>query len=195
MPAPTTCVRSELRVESALACSPGSDPPSERFSWDDAAAVTLYVRYGNAVRSLCRRLLGDEEAGNDAAHDTFARVLAVAPLLHTYEDARRYLLGAARNVCINELRKRRTSPLDHVVTALLDRAACAQQHETAHSDADLVERFMSLCDERDRLIAVLHHVDGVTQTEIAARLGITRRTIHNRLAQVRANARSVAGTA
>jgi RNA polymerase sigma factor (sigma-70 family) len=156
---------------------------SDAFSWDEDASVhELYAAVFPELSRHCRRILaGDGAAASDAAQETFARVIAHRPPLATLADVRRYLFRAATNVCINVLRQgRRAGEL-----------ACAEGadgcvaddgcRDSALAAAVSVARILDDSSARDRAIFVWHHLGGASQSDIAAYLGVTRRTVYSRL--------------
>ena len=59
-------------------------------------------------------------------------------------------------------------------------------------DRDLVARIVRRSPEKLRAVAWLHHVDGIDQGEVSRILGLSRRTVVNRLAQFSQGARKLA---
>jgi DNA-binding transcriptional regulator LsrR (DeoR family) len=47
-----------------------------------------------------------------------------------------------------------------------------------------VRLLLEQCDETAVAVALMHFVDGMTQVEVAATLGITRRTVYNRIRKI-----------
>src|SRR4051795_10800723 len=129
----------------------------------DDRLVELYRAYGGAVYARCRRLLGDAQAAEDAAQETFLRVhrhLARAP---DARQALRWIYRIATNYCLNELRNRRYRP--QPVADLPDRAAVTGDPLV---DRDLVRRIVERVPTKLRAVAFLYHVDGLEQSEVAA---------------------------
>jgi len=63
--------------------------------------------------------------------------------------------------------------------------------EARHVDREFVAAVLDRCGEAGATVAVMHYVDGVSQVEIAGILGITRRTVFNRLRKVARVAREL----
>jgi RNA polymerase sigma-70 factor (ECF subfamily) len=155
----------------------------------DDRLVELYRAYGGAVYARCRRLLGDAQAAEDAAQETFLRVhrhLARAP---DARQALRWIYRIATNYCLNELRNRRHRP--QPVERLPEPDPLPDGGDRL-ADRDLVRHIVEQVPEKLRAVAFLHHVDGLEQAEVAAVLGISRRTVVNRLAEFAARARLAA---
>jgi RNA polymerase sigma-70 factor (ECF subfamily) len=146
----------------------------------------LYRTYGPTIYWRCLRILGDHGAAEDATQETFVRVhkhLARAP---GDDEAIAWIWRIATNLCLNERRDagRRPLPVEEL-PALGDGAL----RDELHGDRDLARRVIRHADEGDRAVAWLYHVDGMEQDEIARTLGISRRTVVNRLASFTENAR------
>jgi RNA polymerase sigma-70 factor, ECF subfamily len=148
---------------------------------DAGGMAQLYERYAPAIYAHCRRLLGGNAAARDAMQESFVRVLMRNRDLEPGDEALRYLYRTATNVCINVLRQRGVR--DRAIPAIAARAASSEDRER-HSDRQFVRLLLDRVDETGGAIAVMHFVDGMSQVEIAATLGITRRTVFNRLKQL-----------
>ncbi|HUJ59093.1 MAG TPA: sigma-70 family RNA polymerase sigma factor [Kofleriaceae bacterium] len=139
----------------------------------------LYRMYGPVLYARCARLLGDRAAAEDALQETFVRVqrhLAKAPDSH---EALTWVYRIATNYCLNEIRDRKLRPR---AEAELPETA-GDSLERVLADRDLVAHIVRRSPEKLRAPAWLHHVDGLDQGEVARVLGISRRTVVNRLAE------------
>lgn len=150
----------------------------------DDRLTALYRAYGPVIYARCRRLLGDGGAAEDATQETFMRVYRHLDRADSRQ-ALAWIYRIATNYCLNELRNRKRRP------ALDDRApeALGEDLERVLADRDLVARIVDRAPEKLRVVAWLHHVDGLDQGEVARVLDISRRTVVNRLAEFSDNAR------
>lgn len=141
--------------------------------------MELYGAYGTVIYWRCHRLLGDPAAAEDATQETFLRVhrhLDRAP----DDEALRWIFRIATNWCLNEIRDRRRRPEPQAAPP-----ERADPGFAAHvADRDLVNRIIDEMPEKLRDIAWLHLVDGIEQGEVARILGVSRRTVINRLAEL-----------
>jgi RNA polymerase sigma-70 factor, ECF subfamily len=147
--------------------------------------VELYRHYGPVIYARCAQLLGDPSAAEDATQETFVRVhrhLAKAP---DTDEALTWIYRIATNYCLNEIRNRKLRPA--LTDTLPERAVDSVASLVA--DRDLAARVVHRSPEKLRVVAWLHHVDGLDQGEVARVLGISRRTVVNRLAEFSDNAR------
>jgi RNA polymerase sigma-70 factor (ECF subfamily) len=74
---------------------------------DPAAFRRLFERHGPAVRRFLRDLLRDGAAADEATQETFVRAFHRLGQLREDQKILAWLLGIARNVCHEELRRRR----------------------------------------------------------------------------------------
>jgi len=140
----------------------------------------LYRTYGPMIYARCRRLLGDGAAAEDATQETFMRVHRHLDKAPDSREALAWIYRIATNLCLNEIRnrKRRPEPQSDPAEGVggADLAAVL-------GDRDLAARLIDRSPEKLRVVAWLHHVDGLEQGEVARVLGISRRTVINRLAE------------
>jgi RNA polymerase sigma-70 factor (ECF subfamily) len=145
----------------------------------DAALAALYQKYAPAIYAHCRRFMHSPAAARDATQEAFVRVLAHGVSLPREEEALRYLYRVATNVCLNLLREQNVHT--RAVPTLAARTMHTGSAESGLADRQFVEAVLERCGEGGAQVAVMHYLDGMTQVEIAEVLGITRRTVFNRL--------------
>jgi RNA polymerase sigma-70 factor (ECF subfamily) len=153
---------------------------------DAERIARLYRQYGPVIYSRCRRLLRDETAAADATQETFVRVMK--HLDKAPPEAMGWIYRIATNHCLNQLR-------DRPVTVELPENLAAGSPENLLADRDQAARLLAALPEDLRDIAWLSYVDGLEQAEVAAALGISRRTVVNRLAELKRRAARLGGRA
>jgi RNA polymerase sigma-70 factor (ECF subfamily) len=145
----------------------------------ETALADLYGKYSPAIYAHCRRFLQSPAAARDAMQEAFVRVLARGVVLPREEEALRYLYRVSTNVCLNLLREHsvhtRASPSIAANTSPVGSA------EAGLADREFVNAVLDRCGESGAQVAIMHYLDGMSQVEIAKVLGITRRTVFNRL--------------
>ena len=145
----------------------------------ETALAALYAKYAPAIYAHCRRFLQSPAAARDATQEAFVRVLAHGVALPREEEALRYLYRVATNVCLNLLREHNVHT--RAAPTLVARAPQVGSAESGLADREFVELVLERCGEGGARVAVMHYLDGMSQVEIAQVLGITRRTVFNRL--------------
>jgi RNA polymerase sigma-70 factor (ECF subfamily) len=146
---------------------------------DEAALAALYQKYAPAIYAHCRRFMHSPATARDATQEAFVRVLAHGVSLPREEEALRYLYRVATNVCLNLLREQNVHT--RAVPTLAARVSHGGSAESGLADREFVAAVLERCGEGGAQVAVMHYLDGMTQVEIAGVLGITRRTVFNRL--------------
>ena len=150
-----------------------TEPHEERL-------VALYRSYGGAIYARCRRILGDDPTAQDATQETFMRVHRHIERAPDERDVLRWIYRIATNYCLNELRGRRLRP--QPVDQLPELPPPGSPDERI-ADRQLAQHIVHEVPEKLRAVAWLYHVDGLEQAEVAEILGISRRTVVNRLAE------------
>jgi RNA polymerase sigma-70 factor (ECF subfamily) len=151
----------------------------------DDPLTTLYRRYGPFIYARCTRLLGDRAAAEDATQETFMRVHRHLHKAPDPGEALAWVYRIATNYCLNELRDRR-----HRLPADPEHAeSLGEDLGAALANRDVAAKIVRRSAEKLRTAAWLHYVDGLDQGEVARVLGISRRTVGNRIAEFTENAR------
>ncbi len=158
----------------------------------DDAFTKLVEAYQRPVYSLCYRMLGEREAAEDAAQETF---LQAYQYVHRYDGRRPFatwLLSIAAHYCIDRLRRRKYS-----ITAV-DQGRETGCLELAAADAPNPESETMLTEQRGRIHALLQSLNAVDravivmrywhecpETEIADSLDLTVSAVKSRLFRAR----------
>ena len=159
-------------------------PPDEELmhrvaGGDGDALAQLFGRYSGAVFSLGYRMLNDREGAEELLNEAFVRVWRQAPSF----DARRgkfstWLMSVARNLGIDELRSRRSRP-QRADPLTPDDAELDPADENADVERDvwhaerrrLIRQALRELPPAQREALELAYFEGLTQSEISARLG------------------------
>lgn len=165
----------------------GNVPPDDENPLLSALTRT-HMRLRAPLQRLLRRSMQRSEDSEDGVQEVFLRYAASGKRLPEDEEAA-YLRAAARNVSHTAWQQaaRRESvesvSLDEHTELIEGLAAdetsdplyCAEHRQRLRR----IEQALTELPERRREAFVLHAIDGLTQTEVAERMGITRRMVHN----------------
>lgn len=155
---------------------------------DTDEVSALYEKYGYAVHRRCLRLLGSTAEADDALHAVFLRVMR-------YGDTRRgeaplpWLYRIADRHCFDVLRKRKREASPEESTRHLDRRASTEPSGDSPERASQVRQVLGRCGRNVQEVAVLYYVDEMTQEEVAAAVGYSRKTVRQKLAKFLETAR------
>jgi RNA polymerase sigma-70 factor (ECF subfamily) len=146
---------------------------------DRSAFEALYRRYARSVFGLALRRLGDRGRAEDAVQETFASIWRSAS---TYRPERGpgapWLYGVARNAIVDRSRARAEPPADAPEEASL--AGGPDERAESAWVAWRVHRALETLPEREREVIALAYWSGLSQSEVAERLGIPLGTVKTR---------------
>lgn len=148
------------------------------------------AKRGDLVRFLTARL-GSAAAAEDLVQDLYVR-LATIELAGAVENPSAFLYRAAINLMLDRSRGERRSGLrdrawhdSHSLSIAGAAATDAPSPEDATSARQRLQKLMEAVEElppKTRRAFELHKLEGLSQAEAAARLGVSRKTVENQLA-------------
>jgi len=169
-----------MRLQRAIAPDDSDDPRwvAEALAGDQAAFRVLFDRHAPAVRRFLRDLGRDPAYADEATQETFVRAHARLATLRDDQRVRPWLLGIARRVFLEELRRRRPRvvPGDGVDTAPSPEADLLIAEEVRVFRAALAR-----LDPERRGVLLLRMDHGLGYDEIAAVMGLTPAQVRNEL--------------
>lgn len=149
---------------------------------------TLYDWYTRFLRELDRfaqRRLNREDAG-DAVHDAYVRVMQYAGAA-TPENPRAYLYRVVGNVATDRALALKAQLERHDPDCDLESLlASAPEPDAVIEARERLQHCLQALDELPptyRHAFILHRIDGLTQAEVAAALGIPKRSVERYIAK------------
>ena len=158
---------------------------------DELAWEWLVRRCQGRVYGLAYHYLGSAEDARDVAQEAFVRVYRQ---LASFEGDRfmAWLLRITRNLCIDQLRRRKTRPPAEDVradaggdTAPRDAAPSPEQAWLADARRRLVHQALQRLDGANREVILLKDIQGLRLDEIADLLGLPIGTVKSRAHRAR----------
>jgi RNA polymerase sigma-70 factor (ECF subfamily) len=165
---------------------------------NDEAFTKLVEEHQTHVYNLCYRMLGEPEAAEDAAQETFLRAYQN---LHRYDRTRSFatwLLSIGAHYCIDRLRRRKLSVFsmdeeneDGTSFEIRDAAAPEPEVESVkREDRDRLHILLKDLDDTDRAAIIMRYWYDYSEIEIANSLNLTVSAVKSRLHRAR---RALAG--
>ena len=176
-------------VPSALAPRPRlrSGPPRH----DDIEE--LYLRYRGLVLRRARRFYPDEEA-HDVVQDVFTRAIEKLGGFRGESSPGTWLHQLTTRHCLNRLRDTRRR--QEIVSARASGPSWGSSSVPASQDANVLTRqLLDTLDEELLRVGLYFHLEGLSHADIAERIGVSRRTVGNRLGELEVLLKSRAGEA
>jgi len=173
---------------------------NEELAWvlqaqqgSDEAFTKLVEEHQTHVYNLCYRMLGEPEAAEDAAQESFLRAYQN---LHRYDQSRPFatwLLSIAAHYCIDRLRRRKLSmfSLDEeneegMAYEIADPASPDPEVESVkREERDRLHVLLKDLDATDRAAVVLRYWNDYSEIEIAESLNLTVSAVKSRLHRAR----------
>ena len=164
----------------------------------DEAFTKLVEEHQTHVYNLCYRMLGEPEAAEDAAQESFLRAYQN---LHRYDQSRPFatwLLSIAAHFCIDRLRRRKLSVFsmdeendDGSTFEIADPSSLDPEAESVkREDRGRLHAMLKDLDETDRAAIIMRYWYDYSELEIAESLRLTVSAVKSRLHRAR---RSLAG--
>jgi|GEM_PF-705613 len=143
---------------------------------DADAYAELARRYAGLVYGTCRRVLGNEDDAQDVAQECFLELARKAGTVHSSLPAWLHKLARSRSVdAIRKAAARRRAE---------ERAAQEPGEDSDPTWAELapyVDEALEGLPERLRVPIILHYLQGHTQAQVAAELGVHQSTVSRQL--------------
>jgi RNA polymerase sigma-70 factor (ECF subfamily) len=149
---------------------------------EPGAVRALYREYGRLVYAIAHHVLGRHDLAEDAVQQTFLRAWQAADRFDVTGDPAPWLATIAKNAAIDIARqeaRRPTHPLERL--AANDRAIASPPPDLQRLEAVWqVRRAIDTLAPDEATIVRLHHLDGLTHTQIADKLGVALGTVKSR---------------
>jgi RNA polymerase sigma factor (sigma-70 family) len=155
---------------------------------DETAFAALVARQGPMVLRLCRRVLGDAHAAEDAFQATFLVLARKAGSIRRHEALAAWLYGVAYRVASRARRQLREVPTPDLAPA--SRSTDPLEGVTAREMLTILDEEVQRLPEVYRSPVILCCLEGQTQEAAAAQLGWTRGSLQGRLERGRARLRA-----
>jgi len=137
------------------------------------------------LRRYLTRMLGDRTEAQDVAHDAFSRVFRAMEEKEVGQP-KGFLFMTARNLAINQLRRRKhapVQPVDNVIELAPSTAPGVESIVAARQEWAATEAAIGRLPLGCRAVFLLCRFEGLTHPEVGARLGISRKTVEKQHAR------------
>jgi RNA polymerase sigma factor (sigma-70 family) len=146
--------------------------------------VVYQQNYQWLYACLCKHLSVHQHV-EDIIQDTFLRVIVSPKRLSQIQSPRAYLLTTAKNIVINQARRKK---IEMAYLQMLAEHEQVVQHSPEQmfllvESINVVAQAMAGLARRQQQVLILHYIEGISQTEIAQRFSLSRKTIQKHLAK------------
>lgn len=150
----------------------------------EAAFTVLVDRHGAMVLGVCRRVLGNRHAAEDAFQATFLVLARKAQTIAQREQLPSWLHGVARRAAMDALAR---AARQHAREKRLGIMSPVQRMDETqkHELRSILDEELAGLPERHRAAIVLCELEGLSRREAATRLGVSEGTLSSRLARAK----------
>lgn len=146
------------------------------------------LEFEAVLRAYIFRITRNMADVDELLQETYARLLASpSSERHAVRSLRAYALTVARNVALDWLRHRDVVPVslmsDLAALDVLDENARVEEVVNAHQELALLAECVADLPERGRQAFTLRRIYGLSQAEVAERLGISEGTVEQLIAR------------
>ena len=158
---------------------------------NDDAFTNLVETYQKPVYNLCYRMLGEMEAAEDAAQETFLKAFQNLARYDRERSFATWLLSIAAHHCIDKLRRRRFNSVsidedEEGQTDIPDHSAPDPESEIMkHQQRERLQNCLQSLDPTDRAAVVMRYWQDCSEVEIAQALKLTVPAVKSRLHRAR----------
>jgi len=142
--------------------------------------------HGGQLKAHLRNSFPSIRDLDDVVQESFLRVWQ-ARTRQPINSAKAFLFRVARNLALNLVRRERRSPLvaegDAVELGVIDDRQGVAERLSEQEKIDLLAEALATLPAATREILLLHKFDGIPQSEIARRLGLTDKAVEHRVAR------------
>ena len=151
----------------------------------------IYLQHAGMIYRRIRRFYGHQEA-EEVLQEVFERLIRSVHSWSGAANLTHWLYSVTTRHCLNRLRDNRRR------RELLDREGPTLPWGRPITDADpearlFLDQLWRQLDQELSVIGTLYYLDGMSQAQIGEHLGVTGRTVSNRLQRIRALAAAAAG--
>jgi RNA polymerase sigma-70 factor (ECF subfamily) len=151
-----------------------------------SAGAMLYERHKQAIYAFCLRMTSDVSSAQDAAQETFLKMLSK---VHTVEHGitlRSWLFSTARNEILMVMRRKRTVPMEPLEEAEEVSGPLTPLRVTEDRQMSaIIENAISRLQPVNREAFLLREKEGMSYDEIAAITGASLSAVKSRIFKAR----------
>lgn len=181
-----------------------SDLVTRALAGEEAAFEALMGRYLGTVFNFALRFVGDREAAEDVAQETFFKVWKNLARYRVTDSFKTWVFAIARNTALDALRKRRDVHMSDFDTAdgknmieetLADQAPLPDELVERARGAAALERLIAQLSPAYREVVLLHAKEGLTFEEVGHVVGRPLNTVKSQYRRGLAEIRKLLGDA
>lgn len=142
----------------------------------------LYFRYVHRLMSFARNYILDEQEAEEAVQEIFVRIWEKRRYLDETKSFQSYLFQSVKNHLFNLIRdKKKSCRLEDIPDEMSPREDKILENLSYKELEDTACRLIASLPRVQREVFTLSRMEGLTNTEIAARLNLSKRTVEHHI--------------
>jgi RNA polymerase sigma-70 factor (ECF subfamily) len=151
-----------------------------RAGLSNAEVAEIFRRYGHLILRRCRSRIRETALAEDVLQEVFVKIMRHGAAYAEAEAKLPWLYRIADNCCFDALGRRRDRSAGEPLDEGLESSS-----STAPEERLFVTRALERLPTRERQVALLAFVEGLTQDQIADEIGWSRQTINRKVKEIR----------
>ncbi len=157
---------------------------------DQHQLTSTFLRLRAGLGRCAARMLGDDDAADDALQDAFFRLWQRRDAIKTEKDAAGLSVTAVRHVALDMLRRRKVR-----IAVSMDEAGDIAASDDVDDREELYARIKSIIDKhlspRQQAVLRMHDIEGMAYCNIAEEIGTTQENVRMILSRARKTIREI----
>lgn len=148
---------------------------------DKTAFDKMFFMYYPKVQNYLSHFIASKEQSEDMAQDFFIKLWQNRQTLESIKNPDGYFFVSSKNMALNYLKKVRYARVDMEDCMEIPSEIAADKEYEAFETELLVKLVADNMPSERRRIFYMSRYDGMTNSEIAAKLGISKKTVENQI--------------
>lgn len=173
-----------------------SGNPRNALSLDANTFVQLYFPLQKTIREIATRLLQDPIEADDVAQEVFLKLWEQRDKLGEIESPEAYAVTMTKNKCLDTLRtkayKNQKNELPpETTTQLSTTTETPINYLIAQEQEEILKKWIATLPPQQQEVFKLRHMQLLTNTEIAEKMGLQEVTVRSMVSRLRKEARKL----
>jgi RNA polymerase sigma-70 factor, ECF subfamily len=146
----------------------------------------IVLRYQKLAWRIAHRLLGNSMEAEDAAQETFLKILEAAPRYRPTATFRTYFYRILTHLCIDRTRKKHPASMVSI-TEMPDPSASPTDDLIAKELSARIRTALDALPPNQKAAMIMRHYEGLSYADIAQTLGVTPKAVERLIARAGAS--------
>ncbi len=147
----------------------------------EAFLMSIWKKNAPMIYHTCLKICHDRELAKDLQQEIFIKLFTHVHIFKDFENKESWIFYVCRNHCLDYIRKQKSRPEYHLKEAVKDYLIEGENLRKERAIDLKLEQAFSILNVVDRMILELYFIGGLSITEIAKLLGLSKPSISMRM--------------